>query len=315
LLREADVENLLTMDMALDAVEDALRQMARGRTMNNPRTHVNTLDGSLAIMSAAMLDNGVMGLKAYTVFKAGARFVVLLYDGRTGGLLALIEANKLGQMRTGAASGVATKYMARPDSRTVGIFGTGWQARSQLSAVCAVRPIEKVVVFGRNQEKRLAFCREMTSVLHTEVVPAERAEDVITGVDIIVTATRARDPLFDGRRLESGVHINAIGANSLIRREVDEETLARSSAIVVDSKDQAKIECGEFLPAVEKGKLRWEAVRELADVVAGIIPGRAGRDEITFFKSLGLALEDVAAAKKVYERAMSEKLGERLSIF
>lgn len=320
-LREADVEKLLTMDAALEAVENAFRQHGQGRAVNSPRSRVRVPKGVLNMMGGALLDVGLMGLKVYTWFRPEARFIegiwnagFLLYSSETGELLAVIEPDKLSQMRTGAATGVATKYMARADARKVGIFGTGRQARSQLTAVCAVRAIEKAVAYSRHPENRVAFSREMSRELGIEVTPAGQIEDVVAGADIIITATTAREPLFDGRWLAEGVHINAVGGNSLVRRELDEETIGRSSVVVVDSKDQAKLECGEFLVAVEKGKLRWEAVHELADVVSGQVTGRNHAPEITLFKSLGIAIEDVAVAAKVYGRAKREKLGQSLSI-
>jgi len=314
-LNEADVERLLTMEVALKAVEDAFRQQGPGRATNNSRSRVRVPKGALNLMGGALLDLGLMGFKAYTAFKDAARFIFLLYNAGTGELLAMIEADKLGQMRTGAASGVATKYMARADARTVGIFGTGWQARSQLMAVCAVRPIERIVAYSRNRESRVAFCQDVSKQLRVEVMPTERPEEVIAGADIIITATTAREPLFNGQQLGGGVHINAIGGNSLIRREVDEETLSRAGVIVVDSKEQARVECGEFLTAIERGRLRWESVHELAEVVVGPLPGRNDPEEITLFKSLGIAIEDVAVAARVYDRANNEKVGKWLNIF
>jgi ornithine cyclodeaminase/alanine dehydrogenase-like protein (mu-crystallin family) len=314
LLREHDVRALLTMEMALDAVEDVFRQLAEGRATNAPRTRVRVPGCTLHVMSGALVEPKIVGLKAYTATKAGARFVVLLYSGETGELIALIEADILGQMRTGAASGVATKYMARADASSVGIFGTGWQARSQLQAVCAVRPIRQVLAYSRTTERCEAFCSEMSQRLHVPVMPARRPEDVVRSADILITATTSREPVFDGRWLVPGTHINAIGGNALIRRELDEETLGRSHRIVVDSKDQARIECGEFLVAVEKGILCWEAIHELAEVVSGRLRGRDEASQITLFKSLGLAIEDVAVGLKVYERARRENVGSLLSL-
>lgn len=314
LLSEADVERVLTMEMALEAVEEAFREQAEGRAINEPRRRLRLPQGMLHIMSAAVLSRGVLGFKAYTSFRGGVRFLVCLYEAETGALLALIEANRLGQMRTGAASGVATKYMARPDAQTLGIFGTGWQARSQLEAICRVRPIRRILAYSRTLERKQAFCREMAAQLGLEVIAADRPEEVVAQADVLVTATTAREPVFDGHWLPEGVHINAIGGNSLLRREFDEEVIRRARTIVVDSKDQARIECGEFLYALERGRLTWEVVHELKDVVAGRILPRRHPADITLFKSLGIALEDVAVAVRVLERAQEEGLGQRVRL-
>jgi ornithine cyclodeaminase/alanine dehydrogenase-like protein (mu-crystallin family) len=314
LLTEADVERLLTMEMALDALEEAFRQQAEGRAINEPRRRLRVPRGTLHVMSAALPMRGVLGIKAYTSFPDGVRFLVLLYDAETGSLLALLEANRLGQMRTGAASGLATRYMARSDARTLGIFGTGWQARAQVLALCAVRPIRRVLAYSRTPQRREAFCREMAAQLGIEIIPAERPEDVVAEADVLVTATTAREPVFDGRWMPDGVHLNAIGGNSLLRREFDDDVIRRARTIVVDSKDQARIECGEFLHAVERGHLAWEAVHELSEVVAGRLVARSHPSDITLFKSLGIALEDVAVAVRVFERAREEGLGQTLPL-
>ncbi|GBC78594.1 Delta(1)-pyrroline-2-carboxylate reductase [bacterium HR08] len=315
LLTEADVERVLTMELALEAVEEAFREQAAGRAINEPRRRLRVPRGTLHLMSAAVLTRGVLGFKAYTSFPGGARFLVLLYDAETGSLMALIEADRLGQMRTGAASGVATRYMARPDAQTLGIFGTGWQARSQVQAICAVRPIRRVLAYSRTRERREAFCREMAAALGVEVLPAERPEGVVADADILVTATTAREPVFDGRWVPQGVHINAIGGNALLRREFDEEVIQRACAIVVDSKEQARLECGEFLHAIERGRLAWDAVHELKDVVVGRYVARTQPSDITLFKSLGIALEDVAVAARVFERARQEGLGQPVRLW
>ncbi len=314
LLTEADVEHLLTMELALEAVEEAFREQAEGRAINELRRRLRVPRGTLHMMSAAVLARGVLGFKAYTSFPSGVRFLVLLYDAEAGSLLALIEANRLGQMRTGAASGVATRYMARPDAHTLGIFGTGWQAQSQVLAICAVRPIRRVLAYSRTPERREAFCQEMAARLGIEVIPAKRPEDVVAAADILVTATTAREPVFDGRWIPEGVHINAIGGNALFRREFDDEVIRRARTIVVDSKDQARIECGEFLHAIERGRLAWEAVHELKEVVAGRLVARQHPSDITLFKSLGIALEDVAVAVRVFERARQEGFGQAIRL-
>jgi alanine dehydrogenase len=313
-LDEQQVTALLTMDTALAAVEDALRQLGHGTATNNPRTRVRLPTGQLHMMGAALPSRGVFGYKAYTAVKGQVRFHVMLYSTDTGELLAMLQADRLGQMRTGAASGVATKYMARSDARTVGIFGTGWQARSQLEAVCAVRPIQSVHAYGRDAARRQTFCADMSQQLGIPVEPAMSPEAAVKGMDVVITATSARDPLFDGNWLQHGTHINAIGSNALIRREIDDATVRRSALIVVDSKEQARAECGDLLGALERGLVHWEQIRELGEVVAGFVPGRRQAAEITLFESHGLAIWDLAAGAAVYEAAKAQGIGRELAV-
>ena len=313
-LNEQQVTDLLTMEMAMAAVEEALKQQGLGTAINNPRTRVRLPTGQLHMMGAALPSRGVIGYKAYTAFRGKARFHVMLYSTDTGELLAMLQADRLGQMRTGAASGVATKYMAQAEARSVGIFGTGWQARSQLEAVCAVRQIQSIKAFGRDATRRQTFCAEMSQQLGILVEPAETPEAVVKGMDVVITSTNARDPLFDGNWLEPGVQVNAIGSNALIRREVDDTTVRRSALIVVDSKEQARLECGDLLGPLERGLIHWEQVRELGDIVAGHIPSRRESSDITLFESHGLAIWDLAAGMAVYDAARAKGIGGEIAL-
>jgi ornithine cyclodeaminase/alanine dehydrogenase len=313
-LTERDVTELLQMADTLAAVESVLKAQAAGTASNQARRRVRAAGATLNVMSAAMEGTpavrGYLCLKAYTVTSGGARFHVSLYDAGTGELLAFIEADRLGQMRTGAASGIATKYLAREDAHTVAVYGSGWQARSQLAAVCAVRSIRDVRVYSRRPENRERFCAEMAAELHLNSIrPVDQPEAAAEGADIIITITSTRNPVVSGGMLAAGVHINAAGGNSLLRRELDDEAIVRASLIIVDSIDQARIEAGELVSAVEKGLLTWERVRELRQVVSGEVPPRRSDSDITIFKSLGLAIEDLAAAAVVYERAIERNLG------
>jgi alanine dehydrogenase len=312
-LTEQNVADLFTMPDALDVVEQVLKAHASGEATNEPRRRVRAGGTTLNVMSGAMAAHGgeigYLGHKSYTVSKGGARFFFSLYSAETGALLAFIEADRLGQMRTGAASGIATKYLARKQAQTVAIYGSGWQAQSQLSAICQVRPIREVRVYSRKPENRQRFCTEMREQLKIDNIRAvDRPELAAEGAEIIATITTAREPVFSGEWLTPGVHINAAGGNSLLRREVDDETLRRASLITVDSIEQARIESGEIVSAIEKGALNWERVREIRQAVSGEI-SRTSDQEITVFKSLGLAIEDVAAAALIYRRAVERKVG------
>lgn len=312
-LTEDDVAWLLDIESAIDCVEEAFRQFGQERAENQPRRRVRAGDRTLLhVLSAGAEYLGYAGCKVYLTSPAGARFQVHLFDARTGQPAALIEANLLGQMRTGAASGVATKAMARPDARVVGCFGTGFQARSQLKAVCSVRRIERVEVYGRSDERRKAFAAEMAELCNVPVVPQHSPEDVAAEKDIVICATSSPVPLFDGHALSEGTHLNIIGSNALTRAEVDVTTLRRADHIVCDSRDACKIEAGDFVPALEDGSLDWSRIHDLADVLHGRETGRAHPEDITLFKSVGLALEDVAVAVRVLERARIEGIGQPL---
>ncbi len=315
-LTEENVTELLTMEDTLAAVESVFKLQATGEATNESRRRVRAQGSILMTMSGAVANfgefKGLLGLKAYTVARGKARFYVSLFDAATGELLAFIEADKLGQMRTGAASGVATKYLARADAKTVGLFGSGWQAHSQLAAVCAVRRIEEVKVYSRKQENRERFCEEAADELKLANIHSVESPEAAADADVIITITNSRDPVVEGVWLKPGVHINAAGGNSVLRREFDDEVIKRASFIAVDSLDQAKIESGEFITTVEKGLLTWERVKELRHVVNGEMQGRTGNDQITLFKSLGIAIEDIATAAVVYRKAKEQNLGREL---
>jgi ornithine cyclodeaminase/alanine dehydrogenase-like protein (mu-crystallin family) len=265
-------------------------------------------------MSASAEYLNLVGWKNYTTTRSGAHFHVAVYDTQTGAMEALIEADRLGQLRTGAASGVATKYLAVPEAARLGVIGTGWQARSQVAAVCAVRPIESVEVYSRDAERRERFAAETASECHVEVRAVDSANAAVSEKDVVITATSSREPVFDGEVLAPGTHVNAIGSNHLKRAEIDVATVRRSAVIVCDSVEQCHIEAGDFVAALEEDALRWDQVLELSDVVDGRFPSRTSPEQITLFESLGLALEDVAMAGELIRRAREQGRGEALEI-
>jgi ornithine cyclodeaminase/alanine dehydrogenase-like protein (mu-crystallin family) len=310
-LREQDVAPLLTMDDALAAVEAVFRLQGLGRVDNLPRQRPRLEHTMLQVMPAAVAGMG-FGLKAYTVTPKGVRFVVLLWDEETGDLEAVIEAGHMGQMRTGAASGVATKYLARPGAAAVGIFGTGTQAPTQLEAVCAVRPVERVRAFSPTRAHRERFAAEMTERLGLSVEAVAKPREVVHRVDVVITITKASEPLFDGDWLAPGTHVNAAGSNRAGAREIDARTVERARLVAIDDKAQGRIEAGDLLAAERGGVLNWDEVVELGRVVAGVHPGRRDDEGITLFESLGVAIEDVAVARRVYEKAVAAGIGEEL---
>jgi ornithine cyclodeaminase/alanine dehydrogenase-like protein (mu-crystallin family) len=310
LLTEDDVRRLLTMEDALEAVESGLRKLALDEAENVPRSRCRTDHVMLHVLSAAAKGLGYLGYKAYTTGREGARFHVALYDGCSGELLSLMHADYLGQVRTGAASGVATKHLARPEAATVGLFGTGKQARTQLIAVCKVRPIRRVHVYSRSEDNRRRFAEELGRECGVEVVPVDRSELAARDLDIVITATTSRAPVLSGDWLADGTHLNVVGSNFLGKAEVDIAALRRAGLIVVDSKDQARLEAGDLAPAIDEGVIHWADIAELGAVVVGRARGRQGPQEVTMFKSLGLAIEDVAVAARVYELARERGVGQ-----
>jgi alanine dehydrogenase len=309
-LRDKEVVRLLPMKEAIHVVEQAFQEQGNGTGISLPRERAQANGIGLTMMVSVLGSRGVSGFKA---MGAGGA-VVMLYGGEPRQLLAVIEARSLGQIRTGAASGVATKHMAREDASSVGVIGTGFQARSQLAAVCAVRPISLVKAYSRTTERRMEFCRSMSELLGVKVVSASSAQEAVVGSDIAIAITNVRtlEPVLLGDWLGPGMHINAAGANSLNRRELDDAAVSRSTVIVADAVDQAKLECADLVMPIEAGLLGWDRVTELGRVVSGHSQGRTSASDITLFESQGIALEDVAAAAHIYERAKAEGIGEAL---
>ena len=313
LLTEDDVRRLLTMEMALEAVEAGLRKMGLDEAQNVPRSRVQTDHSMLHTMAAAAKSLGVMGVKTYATSRKGpTRFLLSLFDEENRSAVCLMQADYLGQMRTGAASGVATKYMARPDAAEVGIYGSGKQARTQLMAICKVRRVRQVHVYSPGEEHRRQFAEEMSAICQTEVVPTSHPERAAENKDIVITATSSREPVLNGQWLAQGVHVNAIGSNYITKAELDAAVFRRCAVVVVDSKEQARLEAGDFQQALEEGVLHWSDVRELGQVVVGRFPGRRQPQDVTLFKSLGIALEDVATAGRVYAKAQAEGVGKTI---
>ncbi|MBM4072164.1 MAG: ornithine cyclodeaminase family protein [Planctomycetes bacterium] len=312
LLTESDVRHLLTMAMALEAVEEALRKMALEEAHNIPRARSQTDHAMLHVMSASAKTLGIMGYKAYTTSRKGTHFHICLFDGRTGSPTALIQADYLGQVRTGAASGVATQYMARPDAQEVGLFGSGKQARTQIEAICKVRNVRRVQVYSTHEDNRRRFAEEMSEVCRVDIEPVPRPELAAEDKDIVITATSSREPVLNGHWISEGTHLNVIGSNFLGKAEVDAVTVRRCESIVVDSKEQARLEAGDFAQALEDGSIHWADVHELGQVIVGRYTGRAHSQDVTMFKSLGIALEDIAVAARIHAKAQAAGLGRVL---
>lgn len=314
-LSEKDVQQVLTMPMALDGVESAHRDLALGQAVDIPRARSRLPQTALHILQGALPAQGVLGYKAYTSNRSGNRFLIHLFDAATGIQLAMIEADFLGMMRTGAASGIAAKWLARPDSRVAGVFGSGWQAEGHVQAICAALPLEKVKVFGRKPDKLADFCARLSEKTGVAVVPAASAEDAVRGSDVVGTVTTAATPLFEADWLAAGTHINGAGSNALIRQELSEATIRRCGLVCVDSVPTALAEAGDLLPLLEKGRLHQRQLVELGEVIAGRHSGRTAAEETTLFESQGLAIQDLAVAVRVLAAARERGLGRELPLF
>lgn len=311
-LTEDDVREVMDMEASITVIEKAFQALGNGTAQNVPRRRAKAPGIMLHSMSAAAEYLGRVGWKNYTTTAQGAKFLVGLYLAETGKLEALIEADYLGQLRTGAASGVATEFMARPDSRIVGLLGSGLQARTQLKAVCTVRQIERVEVYSRNAERCEQFAEEMSEYCLTEVAPVHGPDEAAAEKDIVICATTSKTPVFDGRVLEPGTHLNVVGSNHAGKAEIDVATIQQAEHIVCDSIEACKIEAGDFAEALNQGVTDWRLMHDLADVVAGRQTGRATPEDVTLFKSVGLAIEDVAIATEILKRSHAANLGSPL---
>ncbi|MEN9481869.1 MAG: hypothetical protein RLZZ298_3264 [Pseudomonadota bacterium] len=308
-LAENDVKQLLTVTMALEAVESAHRDLANGLAQDTPRARTRLPQTVLHMLQGALPAQGVIGYKAYTTNRSGNRFLLHLFDSATGVLQAIIEADFLGMVRTGAASAVAAKYLARPESQVAGVFGSGWQAEGHVRAICAALPLQQVKVCGRQPEKLQAFCARLQEMTGVEMVPTMSPEVTVRGSDLIGTVTTATLPLFDAAWLEAGTHINAAGSNALIRQELSEAAIRRCTLVCVDSVPTALAEAGDLLPLLEKGRLHARQLVELGDVIIERRPGRQNASEITLFESQGMAIQDLALGVRLLAAARERGLG------
>ncbi len=296
-LTEAEVRSLLPMREAIERVREGFEELAAGRAQNQPRRRLILPEGS-ALHSMAGSCGAYFGTKIYSTHRRhGAHFFFLLFDAPTAAPLAMMEANYLGQIRTGAASGYATDLLARPDASVLGVIGAGFQAESQIDAVRVVRPIREVRVWSRDVARRERFAEKV------DAIAATTAEEAVRGAGVVITATNARDPVLESEWIAPGVHINAVGSNVASRRELPADLIARAGLIAADSIEQARIEAGDLVLAGD-----WSGVVELRDVSRGHDPNR-----VTIFKSVGLGLEDVVCGGWVYEKAVQQGVGRELA--
>ena len=311
-LTEADVTGLLDMNLALDALDDVFRARSAGKVWNEPRHRLPVGGGSYNVMAATWPARGFAGHKSYVAGGGGVSFHVMLYSTKGEGLLAVIEAGRMGQVRTGAASGIATRYMAPEGASTVGIIGSGYQAETQLEAVCAVREIRDVKVFSRTADNRDRFAGSMSERLGVNVAAVDSKEAAAEGMDVLVAITNSVEPVITGDMVAPGVHINAAGNNSWMKRELDTAAIVKADLVACDDIDQTRIECGELMRAAETGHFSWGSLVRLDRIVAGVRTARSSDDDITLFESQGVAFEDLAVCGRLYELAAEQGVGTPL---
>jgi len=298
-LNEKEVAEFLDMPTAIKALRDAFEARAREEGNIIPRTRWPFGDRRLNVMGGGLAGQRRFAVKSYGY----SAFHVLLYSEQDG-LLAIMEANVLGQVRTGAASAVASEKMARLDSRKVGLIGTGRQARTQALALSSAGLLSELSVFAPSRDKLEAFCTTLGVALNAPVMAARSAEEAVADADIVTTATNSATPVVMASWLKPGAHVNGVGANAANRRELDPEIVLKASLVVTDDIPQAQTEAAEFIDLVKAGRLDWDKVRPLHEIVtAGSVPRDAAA--ITLFKSLGVGLEDVAVASIIYDRAVA----------
>jgi ornithine cyclodeaminase len=313
-IREQEVAELLPLEAAIDCVERAFRDYAAGLAFDVPRERTKTEFGSLHVLQAASKTLNAIGFKAYYPGRGARTFLVHLINLEVGNLEAIIEADEMGIRRTGAATAVATRALARADASVLACFGSGRHAVTQLKSVCAVRAISEVRVYGRSQERLRAFRDEVQAGTGIAVTIAASPEQALDGADIVNIVTRAEAPVFDGKLIAEGQHINAVGSNALHRREIDLAAIQAADIVVVDSVDVAQRECGDLLPAIEGGLLHWRNVPDLGAILSGGAAGRTSARQITLFESQGMGIQDIYAGKYVLDAAARGDIGLRIPI-
>jgi ornithine cyclodeaminase/alanine dehydrogenase-like protein (mu-crystallin family) len=312
-LNDNEIRDLLTMPRAIALMREAFIDRAEARAFDVPLKRTHQPGGHLKILQAAAPKLNLIGYKASYNAKGGSS-LLHLYDQKAGSLEAIIETGWLGSMRTAATTGVAVDELARPDSAVVACIGCGKHAGRQLEAVAAVRGIREARAFNRDPTRRRKFCDDMGAKLGIRMVPTERLEDALNGADIVNVMTNTRSPVVEGRLLSPGQHVTAAGANSLDRRELDLEAVRRADVVVVDSREVAREQCGDLLPAYELGIVHWDNVTDLSDLVSKRRAGRASPTEITLFESHGMCIEDIYVGWHVLGEARRLGIGIELPI-
>jgi alanine dehydrogenase len=309
-ISDEDVRSLLNPDDCAEIIEKLCLDEANGLTEQTPTTELHLPKGPFRVKVGGAYGFNSYGLKAYL---GNAGYRVLVYDLDTG-FEGFVEAFDLTELRTGAVSAVATKYLARPEASTLGIIGTGREARAQLDALSRVRQLSKVKAYSRDAANRARYAQEMSERLDLDVEAVASAEECVRDSDIVLTITSANEPVLSGAWLAEGTFVCGVGATGVARRELDEEAVARARTVVVESLPVARADCGELIYAVERGSLQWSQVHELKDVVSGLVPARTQEGDITLFDSIGTGAQDVAIAAVALKRARERNVGVPLPL-
>ena len=308
-LRDDEVSEILSMDHMLEAIESMQRHFGAGEAHNLARRKIIAPGGMLAVMGGGLFYAGVLGVKTYTVVRGKYSFQVSLYDADTGQLICYTQANRLGQLRTGATTGLAVKHLSRSDAATVGIIGTGYQAPTQLEAVCKVRNIQQIKAYSRDPQRRESFAQAMTNSLGVPTQAAETSRAAVERSDIVICIAATLEPVLEGGWLAPGATVISAGPTTWRAREVDDATITRADKLFVDSAEQAPLESGDLASAADRGLLQWSQLQELRQVVAGKCSGRDNPQQIIYAKLMGTGVADVAAAKLAYDRARAAGVG------
>ena len=311
-LRNEDVAQCVSMDTMLETIETMQTRYGQGEAYNLGRRKIIADTGMLSVMGGGLFYDGVLGVKTYTVVSGSYSFQVSLYDAATGELLCYMQANRLGQFRTGATTGVAVKHLSRKGPLEVGIVGTGGQAPTQLQAIASVREISGVKAFSRSEERRTEFAARQTDALGVKVTAADSNEDAVRECDLVIGIAATTEPVVKGSWLKEGATVIGAGPTTWRVSEVDELTLTRADKLFVDSLDQVPIEAGDISAAIDKGLVNWSQLTELRHAVCGAISGRDNDRQIVYAKLMGTGVADVAAAKLAYDSAREKGLGMEL---
>lgn len=316
LLRHEDVEQLVTVELAIDAMSEIFRLEGRGETARPHRYDVPTGRGWLRLMPVVAPGLDAFGFKAmHLTQRVGVRYAIWVYELSTGELRGILDARVVTAMRTAATTAVATRALARSDVRRTAIVGTGQEARTHLAAMQAVRPAPEVRVFSRSAENRAAFIKEMTPLVEADLVDCQTLAEATGGADVVVLATKSPDPVLHGEHLEPGMHVNSIGSARADQFELAADTFGRFSTIVCDSKEHVFAEAGDAIAAIAAGHADLDAADNLSDLVVGMGRSRRGADEITLFKSVGTATQDLGLAVRLLDLASSSGVGQELGAF
>ncbi len=309
-INEEVVTQALTINDAVALTEQAFLDYGNGKAFNIARERMRHKKGALHLLPAAIPYKNIMGYKAYTTSKYGAEFKFFLHAADTGEMLAVIDASEIGRLRTGAASAIATKYLAPKNADTMFMFGTGYQAEAQLQAIDITNKLDKIYIHSRRHENAITFVEKMNAYTNAELIACEDMAADLPKAQIITTITSSNTPLFTLNELtQTDVHINSAGGNSLIRAEIHEKVIEKADYIIVDNKDVAFKEAGDLLPLLEKGRLHTNSIIELSDIVAGFRNIQNDKPKISIFESQGMGLLDLYCAEFIYSHTVKYDLG------